>query len=506
MCALSRSPARAPSQSSMPLAPRTGRSNAPQDTVGNGFLQEQLGQVESEPESMLLADDEEQGPIGGLAGAALAAAFGRPLHGVTVDQGNTAALGADATTEGTAITLSSGIDAQDAADPASMEVLAHEAAHALAGGGSGEELVDAPGDAGEAKADAAGKAFRRWSETGFEGPAPKLEPAAGGKAAIHRHPTSPAPTELDGSLYLKRGSSGAAVVLLQQLLAKAGQWVSADGDFGGITQKAVVAFQKAQRLGADGVVGPKTAEALNRAVSTPAAAPAPQAPAPAADPNAVYRLGSKGGEVKEIQRLLVDKGAHIVVDGDFGAQTQNAVMGFQRANGLQTDGVVGPDTRNRLRDPASKDITGAPTQSGGAQQPSAMRDRVLNAAAGHLGARYYWGADGPGMFDCSGFILYVLRQDTGLVQWGDDNAAGIKNRLPRANSPQKGDLVFYSGSSGVEHMEMYTGSGSTEIGCSGGGSHTFGDDPHAKVQYGDMNADGRSRSYGSIQPLIDAKS
>jgi hypothetical protein len=91
------------------------------------------------------------------------------------------------------------------------------------------------------------------------------------------------------------------------------------------------------------------------------------------------------------------------------------------------------------------------------------------------------------------------------VSWGDDTAGGIKARLPSTNNPRKGDLNFYSTSSGVEHIEMFTGSGSTEIGASGGGSHTFGHDPDAKVQYSDSAADGRSLSHGSIAGLIAAK-
>jgi cell wall-associated NlpC family hydrolase len=106
------------------------------------------------------------------------------------------------------------------------------------------------------------------------------------------------------------------------------------------------------------------------------------------------------------------------------------------------------------------------------------------------------------MFDCSGFVLYVLRQDTGLVSWGDDTAGGIKNRLPSTGNPEKGDLVFYSSGGGVQHVEMVAGSGTKEIGASGGGSSTYGRDPSAKVQWGDMTADRRKRSYGSIEGLL----
>ena len=57
-------------------------------------------------------------------------------------------------------------------------------------------------------------------------------------------------------------------------------------------------------------------------------------------------------------------------------------------------------------------------------------DSVLQQAESHMGVPYSWGGNGPAVFDCSGFVLYVLREDTGLINWGDDTARGISNRLP----------------------------------------------------------------------------
>lgn len=48
--------------------------------------------------------------------------------------------------------------------------------------------------------------------------------------------------------------------------------------------------------------------------------------------------------VRAIQQRLVDFGYTIVVDGVSGPQTLRAVRHFQRANGLEPDGVVGPLT------------------------------------------------------------------------------------------------------------------------------------------------------------------
>ncbi|SCG81661.1 g-D-glutamyl-meso-diaminopimelate peptidase [Proteiniborus sp. DW1] len=54
------------------------------------------------------------------------------------------------------------------------------------------------------------------------------------------------------------------------------------------------------------------------------------------------RLGSRGPNVKLIQSLLNRIGYNAgTVDGVFGAQTQRAVIAFQRDNGLTPDGIVG---------------------------------------------------------------------------------------------------------------------------------------------------------------------
>jgi hypothetical protein len=67
---------------------------------------------------------------------------------------------------------------------------------------------------------------------------------------------------------LKQGDSGAAVKALQQALNAVGSAsLTVDGNFGPATTQAVIAFQQANGLTADGVVGADTAKALNNALS-----------------------------------------------------------------------------------------------------------------------------------------------------------------------------------------------------------------------------------------------
>lgn len=60
------------------------------------------------------------------------------------------------------------------------------------------------------------------------------------------------------------------------------------------------------------------------------------------------RKGSKGYEVKVLQSLLYMYGYQLAVDGDFGRNTNDAVVSFQTRNNLDPDGIVGEMTWTKL--------------------------------------------------------------------------------------------------------------------------------------------------------------
>ena len=63
------------------------------------------------------------------------------------------------------------------------------------------------------------------------------------------------------------------------------------------------------------------------------------------DLTVILKKGSVEEKVEELQRLLIKHGYNPgVVDGDFGNLTYAAVIQFQKNNGLEVDGVVGPVT------------------------------------------------------------------------------------------------------------------------------------------------------------------
>ena len=64
----------------------------------------------------------------------------------------------------------------------------------------------------------------------------------------------------------------------------------------------------------------------------------------------IYKLGSKGDGVVEIQLALKLAGYGVTMDGYYGHKTREAIMAFQRSRGIGADGIVGPKTMALLKD------------------------------------------------------------------------------------------------------------------------------------------------------------
>ncbi|NMF56928.1 peptidoglycan-binding domain-containing protein [Pseudanabaena yagii] len=158
---------------------------------------------------------------------------------------------------------------------------------------------------------------------------------------------------------LRQGSKGNAVVELQQLLQAKGFYTGKiDGDFGAGTANAVLKFQKANGLTADGIVGNASWSKLREA------SPSPSNPQTTPSTQALPTLlpGSQGQAVAQAQQLLKAKGYYQGrIDGDFGVGTRDAIAAFQRANGLTVDGKVGAQTWQKLQAPAIADVTSQPS-------------------------------------------------------------------------------------------------------------------------------------------------
>ena len=92
------------------------------------------------------------------------------------------------------------------------------------------------------------------------------------------------------------------------------------------------------------------------------------------------RKGAKGDNVRYLQTLLSERGYALGkwgIDGDFGNATEKAVKAFQKATGLQADGVVGPKTWAALQ--AEKPVYYTVTIT---HLPAATADEIVNKYGG----------------------------------------------------------------------------------------------------------------------------
>lgn len=171
------------------------------------------------------------------------------------------------------------------------------------------------------------------------------------------------------------------------------------------------------------------------------------------------KLGSTGQPVIQLQQLL----GSVTPDGQFGPGTQSAVIAFQRANGLEADGIVGPLTWSKLT---------APVATGDTDLDAVAR---LAGFAGR--GRYVLGAGGtkpsaPTPFtwrgaqngsDCIGAVMWALgcprhhdafpeyegdiNTDSALMDAGlfgkGDTYKGLKKFFRPADKVHPGTVVIY---------------------------------------------------------------
>lgn len=107
-------------------------------------------------------------------------------------------------------------------------------------------------------------------------------------------------------------------------------------------------------------------------------------------------------------------------------------------------------------------------------------ETALKVAWSFHGLPYLWGGDDPmAGFDCSGFVIEVLKSVGKLPRAGDWRARDLCGMFPEAESIQPAMLVFWQNRAGtVIHVEL-TISDKLAIGASGGGSATA--DPKAAI-------------------------
>ena len=172
---------------------------------------------------------------------------------------------------------------------------------------------------------------------------------------------------------LEPGDENAAVTAMQKRLKELGFYKStSDGEFGNVTKSALIAFQKANGLTAD---GRGTTATLNKLYSKDAKDADSYkdeedakneeddsdtttggnnvSPENSGDVTVggytTLRWGDTGPAVKELQQALKNRGYYTgKLDSTFGSGVYAAVKAFQKQYGLKVDGIAGPATQMLL--------------------------------------------------------------------------------------------------------------------------------------------------------------
>lgn len=163
------------------------------------------------------------------------------------------------------------------------------------------------------------------------------------------------PTQITQTLV--RGARSDQVQTLQEFLQTLGYFEDeATGYFGPLTESSVIAFQRAEGIDPIGIVGPQTRLTLLTRMSSvvgtmnPVQIGTPPIPVVASHVfTQNLAQGSRGDEVAALQEKLGQLGHFFdQVTGYYGPVTATAVMSFQRAEGIDPLGIVGPQTRAAL--------------------------------------------------------------------------------------------------------------------------------------------------------------
>ena len=137
---------------------------------------------------------------------------------------------------------------------------------------------------------------------------------------------------------------------MQRLLMEAGYSLDnfgADGIFGPETQAALNAFKKEAGLAVDGIYDEATRYSLIEALELK------ETNGYMERLNANLEKGSKGEDVKKLQRRLIEMGFDLDkygADGVFGPETQKALKEFEKQYGLTIDGIYDEEDHKKIEE------------------------------------------------------------------------------------------------------------------------------------------------------------
>ena len=121
----------------------------------------------------------------------------------------------------------------------------------------------------------------------------------------------------------------------------------------------------------------------------------------------------------------------------------------------------GPAPEIQAAKKLEEELAAAETAAAEAAEATAnARQNLVNYALQFVGGPYRAGGNDPRTgVDCSGFVRYVMQHGAGISMNRSSGSQATQGYAVNSSQMQPGDLLFYSGGSGINHVAMYIGDG-----------------------------------------------
>ena len=121
----------------------------------------------------------------------------------------------------------------------------------------------------------------------------------------------------------------------------------------------------------------------------------------------------------------------------------------------------GPAPEIQAAKKLEEELAAAETAAAEAAEATAnARQNLVNYALQVVGGPYRAGGNDPRTgVDCSGFVRYVMQHGAGISMNRSSGSQATQGHAVNSSQMQPGDLLFYSGGSGINHVAMYIGDG-----------------------------------------------
>ena len=121
----------------------------------------------------------------------------------------------------------------------------------------------------------------------------------------------------------------------------------------------------------------------------------------------------------------------------------------------------GPAPEIQAAKKLEEELAAAETAAAEAAEATAnARQNLVNYALQFVGGPYRAGGNDPRTgVDCSGFVRYVMQHGAGISMNRSSGSQATQGHAVNSSQMQLGDLLFYSGGSGINHVAMYIGDG-----------------------------------------------